>query len=92
MISPGGASCSFGYKGKLDLFMTVEFETTRCRTTPGKPAMPLVPMYGKTVRLNAPEIRSMDETHVHKDPSGPLDREKTKKTILKRWVEKSKTF
>jgi hypothetical protein len=60
-----------------DLFMTVEFETAPCRTTPEKPAMPLVRMYGKTVRLNTPEIRSMDETHVHKDPSGPLDREKT---------------
>jgi hypothetical protein len=62
--------------------MTVVFETTPCCTTLEKPAMPLVLRYGKTVRINTPEIRSMDETHVHKDPSGPLDREKTQIFII----------
>ena len=57
--------------------MTVGFETTLRRTTLEKSAISHGPMHGKTVRLNFPGIRSMDETYAHKDPSDPLDREET---------------
>jgi hypothetical protein len=60
-----------------DLFMRAGFETILRHTTLEKSAIPNYSMHGKTVRLNTPEIRSMDETHVRRDPSDPLDREKT---------------
>jgi hypothetical protein len=58
---------------------SIVFVTIPQYTTLEKSAISFGLMYVKTVLLNIPGIRSMNETQVREDPSDPLDREKTPK-------------